>query len=376
MQFHLFMYVTIGRRRELEAGMAGQRPELYQRMLDEIAEYVRFADEAGYAGFGHPEHHLQIEGFEISNEPGLMAMWLGRHSQRLRVNTVGWVAPTHNPVRTAESIATLDHMLKGRLGVGLVRGYQARWVHTYRVRDDLDAVGPWNRGTPAEDLNRDYFKEFVDIVLLALTQETFSYQGRFWTLPPADFVNPHVHPVYTKYGRGVGEDMQIREVGIAPRPYQRPHPPLYGGFTHSLRTALFWARYRGKPIVLSADLPFCQKLWGAYREEAAKHGHTIRPGDEAGWGGLLVLADTRAKAEAWAQDMLWFWDSWSKPFGQDYPELLIGDPDTVSRRIEEAARAVPINECFLLLPQGIHDRDQILTSLDLFARKVMPRFAG
>jgi hypothetical protein len=48
------MYVTIGRRRELEAGMAGQRPELYQRMLDEIAEHVRFADEAGYAGFGHP----------------------------------------------------------------------------------------------------------------------------------------------------------------------------------------------------------------------------------------------------------------------------------------------------------------------------------
>src|SRR5713226_6928023 len=104
------------------AGMAGQRPELYQRMLDEIADYVRFADEAGFAGFGHPEHHLQVEGFEISNEPGLMAMWIGQHSKRLRVNMVGWVAPTHNPVRVAEYTATLDHMLKGRLGVGLVRG--------------------------------------------------------------------------------------------------------------------------------------------------------------------------------------------------------------------------------------------------------------
>ena len=125
MQFHLFMYCTIGRRAELEAGMAGQRPELYQRMLDEIAEYARFADEAGFAGFGHPEHHLQVEGFEISNEPGLMAMWIGQHSKRLRINTVGWVAPTHNPVRTAEYVATLDHMLKGRLGVGFVRGHGA-----------------------------------------------------------------------------------------------------------------------------------------------------------------------------------------------------------------------------------------------------------
>ena len=77
MRFSLFMYCTIGRRAELEAGMAGRNPELYQRMLDEIAEYVRFADDAGYFGFGHPEHHLQIEGFEISNDPRLMSMWLG-----------------------------------------------------------------------------------------------------------------------------------------------------------------------------------------------------------------------------------------------------------------------------------------------------------
>jgi alkanesulfonate monooxygenase SsuD/methylene tetrahydromethanopterin reductase-like flavin-dependent oxidoreductase (luciferase family) len=374
MQFHLFMYVTVGRRSELEAGMAGQRPELYQRTLDEIAEYVRFADEAGFAGFGHPEHHLQIEGFEISNEPGLMAMWIGQHSRRLRVNTVGWVAPTHNPVRTAEYVATLDHMLRGRLGVGFVRGYQARWVHTFRIRPDIAAVGPWNQRTAEDDLNRDYFKEFVDIVLLAWQKETFSYQGRFFTIPPPDFVNPHEHPVYVVYGKGVGADRQIHEIGIAPKPYQQPHPPLYGGFAHSMRTALFWARYAGRPIVLSADLDFCRKLWAAYRAEAAQHGHQVAPGDEAAWGGLLVLADSAPTAREWAEDMLWFWDAWSKPFGQDYPELLIGDPDTVARRIEAAARAVPINECFLLIPQGIHGRDRVLKSLELFATRVMPKF--
>ena len=76
MDFNLFMYCTIGRKAELEKGMAGRDPVLYRRMLDEIAEYVGFADEAGYAGFGHPEHHLQIEGFEVANDPMLMAMWL------------------------------------------------------------------------------------------------------------------------------------------------------------------------------------------------------------------------------------------------------------------------------------------------------------
>ena len=61
-RFNPFMYCTVGRRKELEQGMAGKDPLLYQRMLDEIAEYVSFADDIGYAGWGHPEHHLQIEG--------------------------------------------------------------------------------------------------------------------------------------------------------------------------------------------------------------------------------------------------------------------------------------------------------------------------
>ena len=77
MDFHAFMYVTIGRRHELEQGMAGKNPVLYQRMLDEIGAYARFCEEAGYAGIGIPEHHLQIEGFELGQDPGLMAMYLG-----------------------------------------------------------------------------------------------------------------------------------------------------------------------------------------------------------------------------------------------------------------------------------------------------------
>ena len=89
----------------------------------------------------------------------------------------------------------------------------------------------------------------------------------------------------------------------------------------------------------------------------------------------MVCAKTDAQAQALAEDMRWFWNQWSVPFGQGLPELLIGSPDTLSRRIEEAARAVPIEECFLLIPQGIHDREQILGSLELFAEKVIPRFS-
>ena len=374
MKFNLFMYCTVGRRAELEAGMAGKNHALYQRMLAEIAEYARVADESGYAGFGHPEHHLQIEGFETANEPTLMSMWLGQHSERLRVINCGFVSTTHNPLRTAESIATLDHMLGGRLGVGIVRGYQSRWVENYKIRPELAAVGSWNKDGPEDALNREYFEEFVEIVIRALTSETFSYRGRFWEFPPADFRNPHEHPVYSELGKGVDADMRIHEVGIAPGPYQKPHPPLYGGFTGSMTTAKFWARYGGKPIVLADNLDFCRALWATYRESAAEHGRDVKPGDEAAWGGIMVCAPSDAQAREWAADMEWFWQRWATPFGLPMPEMLVGSPDTLNRRIEEASAAVPIEECFLLIPQGVHPRERILPSLELFATKVLPNF--
>jgi len=375
MEFNLFMYCTIGRNSELQEGMAGQRNDLYQRMLSEIADYARYADDAGYAGMGHPEHHMQLEGFEIANDPRLTTMWMGKHSKRMNIITCGFVTTTHNPLRTAEDIATMDHMLGGRLGVGLVRGYQARWVNNFKIRPELTAVGPWNKNSPDDLLNQEFFAEFVDIVVTALTNDTFSYEGKFWTFPEKGAVNPHHHSVYLDYGAGVGEDMSINEIGIAPRPLQKPHPQLYGGFTHSMSTAKFWAKYAGRPIVLSGDFDFCASLWKIYQEEATAHGHNIKPGDEAAWGGIMICAETDEKAWEWFEDMKWFWNTWPMQFGQGMPETLVGSPDTISRRIEEAASRFPINHCFLLLPQGLNSRDQILSSLELFAEKVMPRFA-
>ncbi len=88
----------------------------------------------------------------------------------------------------------------------------------------------------------------------------------------------------------------------------------------------------------------------------------------------MICADSDVQAQGWAEDMNWFWDLWPTAFGQGNVNRLIGSPDTLCRRIEEAAEVIPINEMFLLLPQGISEPDQIHRSLELFAEKVMPRF--
>jgi alkanesulfonate monooxygenase SsuD/methylene tetrahydromethanopterin reductase-like flavin-dependent oxidoreductase (luciferase family) len=329
-KFGLFMYCTIGRRHELEAGMAGRDGALYQRMLQEIADYATLAEDRGFFAYGHPEHHLQIEGFEIANDPCLMAMWLGSHTKRLKVITCGFVSTTNNPLQTAEKIATLDHMLQGRFGVGLVRGYQARWVENFKVKPELNAVGPWNAKSVADDINREYFYEFVEVVTRALASETFSHQGKYWQFPPAGFVNPHDHPVYTRYGRGVDSRMHVAEIGIAPRPFQ-DRIPLYGGFTASLTTAKFWAKYKGRPIVLADDTEFLTLLWRTWEDEARRHGHDFAPGDQACWGGIMHCAPTDAQAWQEFEDMAWFWKTWPTPFGQGMPALLVGSPDTINR---------------------------------------------
>ncbi len=52
MKFHLFYRPTIGRKHELEQGMAGHSDDLYQRMLGAIDEQARFAEGLGYYGIG------------------------------------------------------------------------------------------------------------------------------------------------------------------------------------------------------------------------------------------------------------------------------------------------------------------------------------
>lgn len=373
MDVHLIQAGAVGRKEELLSGMAGQRNDLFQRYLDEVRGFVRLADEVGYAGYGHNEHHLQIEGFEATNHPGMFSQFVGSNSTRLRVNTLGYVAPTHNPVRAAEEIAMLDHILRGRLAVGFVRGYQDRWVANYAAVPGARATTPDNarRKDEQDGINRAIFEESVRIVKKAWTEPTFSYEGEFWTFPPKDLYQHH--PIYGACGAGVDSDGHVTQIGIAPRPFQDPHPRLYGAFAHSLRTVKFWAREGGKPIVLANDLDFAQMLWDAYAAEAEAAGRHVERDDIAAWGGLLAVSEDGADLERQVEQHWWYYDDWFGPFSQARPMPIMGTPDEVTRIILEAHDRLGFNELHLLIGQGYQERDVVERNLELFAEKVMPR---
>ena len=376
-KFHAFVYCTVGTRRELEQGMIGKDGARYQRMLSNLAEYVGICDEAGFAGFGHPEHHLQIEGMEVTGSPGLLSMFIGQHSKRLRVNVFGWVVNTHHPLRVAEDIAMLDHMLQGRLNVAFVRGYQHRWFSNLAaVPGGVDAVGYWNKGQEADARNRRAFEEAVAIIKKAWSHDTFAHAGEFWTIPTPGNVNPHEMTAYTDYGDGISAAMAVERVGIAPRPFQAPHPPLYAGFTHSMQSVRYWAREGGKPICLLLNEDLYKAMTSTYREAAATAGREVRPGTEIALGGQLVITRNAEETAQVMRDTEWFWNTWGIPFGLGTPEMLVGDPDTISRKIEFALNRLGTDELFFLLGDGLLSHDIVTHTLETFATKVMPRFVS
>jgi alkanesulfonate monooxygenase SsuD/methylene tetrahydromethanopterin reductase-like flavin-dependent oxidoreductase (luciferase family) len=170
----LQVYPTVGDTTE----MARRRPigrdsDAYQAMLASLVELVQAADTLGYWGITHVEHHAHSEGLEISPDPLLLNVYLGHFTKRLMHGQLGIVVPTHDPVRLAAQIAIADHMLKGRLFVGMARGYQARWTNVVGQRFGVTSTAD---KSAADQRNRLLFDEHYAI-LEGLGKRSAALQG-------------------------------------------------------------------------------------------------------------------------------------------------------------------------------------------------------
>ena len=62
MKASLFYLPTIASRAEIERGMAGMNGEFYQRMLRELSEQIRLADDVHAACFHRGQHARRLIG--------------------------------------------------------------------------------------------------------------------------------------------------------------------------------------------------------------------------------------------------------------------------------------------------------------------------
>jgi alkanesulfonate monooxygenase SsuD/methylene tetrahydromethanopterin reductase-like flavin-dependent oxidoreductase (luciferase family) len=389
----LFYLPSIGSREEIERGMAGLRGDLYQRMLAELREQAQAADELAYDSISFTEHHFHVEGFEISNNPVLLDLFVAMQTKRIRVGQLGIVLPAQNPIRVAEDIAMLDHMSGGRANAGFARGYQRRWVDT--LAQQLHGI---HGATPGQHdaidaANRQAFEEHFRIIKKCWTEDMLDFQGRYWRIPTEG--TPWEIEATQMWGAGVEEGV-LRQVGVVPKPLQKPHPPLFQPFASSENTIRWCAREGVTAVLPPMYLALQNQLYAAYREEAEAHGRALAPGEGLGVLRDVIICDTDAEAlELWSHGAAFCGAAWFSPFHfgdvlvepgrtdrltpQEMIErgmLFAGSVDTVTRSIERLLADTPVRWLFAWTYNGLIPHGKIMRSIDLFAGKVLPRFQG
>jgi alkanesulfonate monooxygenase SsuD/methylene tetrahydromethanopterin reductase-like flavin-dependent oxidoreductase (luciferase family) len=394
MQTSVFYLPSIGSRGEIEQGMAGLRGDLYQRMLAELKEQAQLADELGYDSISFTEHHFHIEGFELSNNPVLLDLFVAMQTKRIRVGQLGIVLPANNPLRVAEDIAMLDHMSGGRANAGFARGYQRRWVDT--LAQQMHGI---HGATPGEhdaidQANRAAFEEHFQIIKRAWTEDMLDFQGRYWQIPPEG--TPWSLDATKQWGTGVDEHAIVRQIGVVPKPLQKPHPPLFQPFASSENTIRWCAREGVTAILPPMYVALQNRLYEVYQDEAARVGRTLAPGEGLGVLRDVIVADTDEEAMAlWHNAGAFCGAAWFAPFhfgdvlrepGRAEPMrppemmeqglLLAGTVDTVTRQMERMLAATPVQWLFAWQYNGLVPHAKLMRSLELFATKVLPRFAG
>jgi alkanesulfonate monooxygenase SsuD/methylene tetrahydromethanopterin reductase-like flavin-dependent oxidoreductase (luciferase family) len=386
MKTSLFYLPSIGSKQEMLNGRAGLRPDLYQKMLAGIAAQARQADALGYESINFTEHHLHVEGFEISQNPVMLDLFVAMQTTRIRVGQLGIVLPAENPIRVAENIAMLDHMSGGRANAGFARGYQRRWVdtiaqHMHGVHgalpgrhDDIDAA------------NRAAFEEAFRVVKRCWTEDLIAHDGKTWKLPVDG--TPWTVPLSAQAGAGI-EDGIVKQIGVVPKPLQKPHPPLFQPFATSERSITWCASE-----TVTAVLPPMH----AKREEALTRVYAEASGRPLGDGvaylrDILVCETEEEALHWWQESSRWAAEVWFEPFGfrqgmkdpdtGEFPPreevlaggyVLVGTVDSVTRRLETMLERMPWASWVFGWMFNAMVPDEInLRSLELYATKVLPR---
>lgn len=407
----LQVYPSLGDEEQMLARRPiGRDNEAYQQMLAGLIELCKAADDLGYWGITHVEHHMHSEGMEISPAPLLLNVHLAHHTKRLRHGQLGLVLPSHDPIRLAEEIAIADHMLQGRLFVGMARGYQARWQNILCQRFGVTSTA--SDKSEADQRNRLLFNENFTIMKAAWANDLLQYDGPTYQVPYPYEGIPNWPPSRTitgAYGHPdeVDENGTVKGVSVVPRPYSDPHPQLFQAFGASPGTLQWCGEENVTPTILMGSLVKLEQLMEIYVEGAESRGRHPKFGEGIGVCRTFyvypngtsddeVRSRIRRSVELHQKPV---WNGWYEQFGfmegaryddEEGPVpkpgehladrlinsgLLIGGTvDQVKRQIEEFLTQLPIEYFVWLFHWGMIPRDEALRMLELYATEIAPEF--
>jgi alkanesulfonate monooxygenase SsuD/methylene tetrahydromethanopterin reductase-like flavin-dependent oxidoreductase (luciferase family) len=344
--------VTSDMPREWPVPSAAYDPAVGAKAYHAMVERARQVEKLGFDWISLSEHHYSPR--ILTPSPPLSAAYLASQVENIKIALLGPIVPVSNPIRVAEELAMLDTMLPGRFIFGLLRGTTNEYL-SY----DLN---------PKEA--RDRTDEGMELILKAWTEpQPFSWQGRYF---------------------------QYRTVSIWPQPAEHPGRATYA-LGVSAEAADFAARHHLGLGVSYGNVELMAKSTGYYRQRCTEYGWEPEA-DDIIWRANMILAESDEAADAAlarrsAQSQPPFpinanlrkalieqdkrnVGGQARPanVGGILPISFCGGPDRVIKQIKEAREKIGVGVLDLSLADpGSSDTDAMMSSIELFGKKVLPR---
>lgn len=195
------------RKKGIEFGLAIPQMRV-ERSVDMrlVREFVERSEERGFGSLWAADTVLSAQ--PCLESVGLLA-YVAAISERPKLGVAVIVSPLRNPVQLAKGLSDLDVMSNGRLIVGLGLGSGGPRPGVESSNEHL-AFGLGESARVAR------FNEGLRVMKALWTEEKARMTGRF---------------------------VRLEGVDIAPKPLQKPHPPVWfgGGHPNVLRRAAKWA---------------------------------------------------------------------------------------------------------------------------------------
>jgi alkanesulfonate monooxygenase SsuD/methylene tetrahydromethanopterin reductase-like flavin-dependent oxidoreductase (luciferase family) len=344
-------------------GKTGMTPhDRYEQLWREL----ELADGLGFDYGFCVEHHFRPHE-SWSSAPSMYVAAAGARTKTMRIGAMGYIVPLYNSLRLAEEIALADQMLGGRFEIGLVPGISPGYFAPFGL--DYDA-----RKTPT--------LEYVDYLRAAFGPQPFSFHGKHHNTD---------------------------EVTLAVLPAQKPHPPMWMQSRdpetlefiarNGMNTGYFLVyprdeaapRYRkflgdwaaagwanapriGYSTVVYVDETDQKALDTALQQAARAYEGFLPPVDEPG-------TDLQARAHKHAEMFITRGEHGAAEimanlFDPDYilenDLMFIGDPDTVTAKLKDAAASGMFNTFLGEFNFGDLAEDDLMRSIRLFGEHVVP----
>ena len=339
-------------------------PGVEQERYNQVLAQVDLADDVGFDYFWTVEHHFLRE-FSHCSAPEVLYGAISQRTKRIRIGHAVALLPGqyNHPVRVAERAAVLDIVSNGRMDLGTGRS-------TTLIEMDGFEVNP-------ED-TRAQWEEAVRMIPRMWTEDPFSHEGQFYTVPPRS---------------------------VIPKPVQKPHPPMWVACSQPDSFRAAGEMGLGVLCFNLGGYAQMEERVAAYRE-AVKHANPVGQFVNDQVAALCVIhvgEDDEEARQVAGPEGAWFvnkaeelyqpWQGRQVPTSyqfavnavqqervnktaEDHMEsgaFAMGDPETVIKVLKKYEEAgVDQILCFMQMGNLAHSR--IMDSIKLFGRHVIPYF--